>query len=152
MVKLQKNVLKIGKKKKYIEGMKVTPQRLAVLKYLKNNRVHPSAENVHKALLKDYPSISLTTVYKTLAKFVEQGMIQQINIDPIKMRFDICTDDHDHFYCWICDNVYDIFYDKQNCVDNLKKNNREGHRVDSVSINLKGVCKYCEGEGTSASM
>ncbi len=137
MTKLQKNILN--------NGMKVTPQRLAVLKYLEKNRIHPTAEKVHSALLKDYPSISLTTVYKTLAKFVEEGMIKGLDIDPNKMRFDICTDDHDHFHCQICDNVYDIFYDKKNCVDNLQKSNGEGHRVDSVSINFKGVCKYCEG-------
>jgi len=140
MTKLQENILK--------NGLKVTPQRLAVLKFLKNNRIHPTAEKVHRALLKDYPSISLTTVYKTLAKFVEEGMIRELDIDPNKMRFDICTDDHDHFHCRVCDNVYDIFYDKKNCMDNLQKNNGEGHRVDSVSINLKGVCKHCESMST----
>ncbi len=137
MTKLQKNILK--------NGMKVTPQRLAVLKFLEKNRIHPTAEKVHRALLKDYPSISLTTVYKTLAKFVEEGMIKELDIDHNKMRFDICMDDHDHFHCQVCDNVYDIFYDKKNFVDNLQKSNGEGHRVDSVSINFKGVCKYCEG-------
>lgn len=137
MTKLQKNILK--------KGLKVTPQRLAVLKFLKKNRIHPTAENVHSALLKDYPSISLTTVYKTLAKFVEEGMVKEVDIDPNKMRFDICIDDHDHFHCGVCDNIYDIFYDKKNWVDDLQKNNGEAHRVDSVSINVKGVCKYCEG-------
>jgi Fe2+ or Zn2+ uptake regulation protein len=80
-----------------------------------------------------------------LAKFVEQGMIKQVNIDPNKMRFDVCIDDHDHLYCWICDNVYDIFYDKKNWMEDFYKNNEEGHRIDSVSMNVKGVCKYCEG-------
>jgi len=136
MTKLQKNILK--------NGLKVTPQRLAVLKFLKNNRIHTTAEKVHSELLKDYPSLSLTTVYKTLGKFVEEGMIKELDIDRNKMRFDICTDAHDHFHCSVCDNVYDIFYDKKDFVDNLQKDNSEGHRVDSVSINLKGVCKYCE--------
>jgi Fur family peroxide stress response transcriptional regulator len=140
MTKLQKNILK--------KGLKVTPQRLAVLKFLEKNKIHPTAEKVHSALLKDYPSISLTTVYKTLAKFVEEGMIKELDIDPNKMRFDICMDDHDHFHCRVCDNVYDIFYDKKKWVDDLHKNNGDSHKVDSVSINLKGVCKYCEGMRT----
>lgn len=136
MTEIQKTILK--------NGMKVTPQRLAVLKYLKNNRIHPTAEQVHSALLKDYPSLSLTTVYKTLAKFVEERMIKELDIDPNKMRFDICMDDHDHFHCRVCNNVYDIFYNKKNCVDNLQKSNQDGHRVDTVSINFRGVCKSCE--------
>ena len=106
MTKLQKNILN--------KGLKVTPQRLAVLKYLRENRIHPTAEKVHSELVERIiRAISLTTVYKTLAKFVEEGLIKEVDIDPNKMRFDICIDDHDHFHCRACDNVYDVFFDKK---------------------------------------
>lgn len=126
-------------------GLKVTPQRLAILKYLRENRIHPTAEKIYNELIKEYPCISLTTVYKTLARFAEEGLIKEVDIDPNKRRFDICTDDHDHFHCRVCDNIYDVFYDKKNWMDDLHKNNGDSHRVDSVSINVKGVCKSCEG-------
>jgi Fe2+ or Zn2+ uptake regulation protein len=130
-------------------GLKVTPQRLAILKLLRKNRTHPTAEEVHNELLKEYPAISLTTVYNTLSRFVEAGMIKELNIDPNKMRFDTCTDSHDHFHCRICDSVYNVVYDASVSADNLQnKKNVEGHRVDTVSINLKGVCKYCEAVST----
>jgi len=126
-------------------GLKVTPQRIAILKHLRKNRTHPTAEKVHNELLKDYPAISLTTVYNTLSRFVETGMIKELNIDPNKMRFEACTEPHDHFHCRVCDNVYDIDYDASILSDNLlKKKNMEGHRVDKISINLKGVCRYCD--------
>lgn len=130
-------------------GLKVTPQRLAVLKYLRENMNHPTAEKVHSELLNEYPAISLTTVYKTLSSFVEAGMVKELDIDPHKMRFDYIMDPHDHFHCRVCDNVYDIYSDVANMAENFKKkNNMEGHNVDTISINMKGVCKYCEAVST----
>jgi len=131
------------------KGLKVTPQRLAILKLLRKKQTHPTAEEVHNELLKEYPAISLTTVYNNLSKFVEAGMLKELDIDPNKMRFDISLNSHDHFHCRVCDNVYDIVYDASISVNNPQiKKNVEGHRVDTVNINLKGVCKNCEAVRT----
>jgi Fur family peroxide stress response transcriptional regulator len=137
MKKLHKDISNVG--------LKVTPQRIAILEHLRKNRIHPTAEKIYHELLKEYPAISLTTVYNTLSRFVEVGMIKELHIDPNKMRFDTCTDPHDHFHCRVCDNVYDIDYNASILADNLQnKKTIEGHKVDAISINLKGVCKYCE--------
>lgn len=140
MNKLQTDILS--------KGLKVTPQRLAILKYLKENRVHPTAEKIYSEIIKEYPAISLTTVYKTLASFVEAKMVKEINIDPNKMRFDLYLDDHDHFHCRICDNVYDVDYNRTTMSGQQNKEDVEGHHVDTVSINLKGICRYCETIGS----
>jgi Fe2+ or Zn2+ uptake regulation protein len=137
MKKLQTDISNIG--------LKVTPQRIAILKHLREHRNHPTAEKVHNELLKKYPAISLKTVYNNLSRFVEAGMIKELDIDPTKMRFEMCTDPHDHFHCRVCDNVYDVVYDLSILADNLKdKKNMDGHNIDTININLKGVCKYCE--------
>lgn len=141
MNKIYEEIVKIG--------LKVTPQRLAILKLLRKNQNHPTVEEVHNELLKEYPAISLTTVYNTLSRFVEAGMIRELNIDPNRMRFDTCTDSHDHFHCRVCNNVYNVVYDANAPADNLQnRKNVDGHNVDTVSINLQGVCKYCEGDNT----
>ncbi len=137
MNKLQTDILE--------KGFKVTPQRLAILRYLKENRVHPTAEKIYSEITKEYPAISLTTVYKTLASFVEAGMVKELDIDPHKMRFDICTEDHNHFHCRVCDNVYDVDCDGSTITGDLNSSTKiEGHKVDTVDIHLKGVCRYCE--------
>lgn len=126
-------------------GLKVTPQRLAILKLLRENVIHPTVEKVHFELLKEYPAISLTTVYNTLSRFVEAGMVRELDVDPHKKRFDHILEPHGHFHCRICDNVYDVIGSQPVSKDDmLNKKNVEGHRIDSISVNLKGVCKYCE--------
>jgi len=43
--------------------------RLKVLDYLEKNKVHPTAEVIYKALVKEMPTISRTSVYNTLCVF-----------------------------------------------------------------------------------
>jgi len=121
-------------------GLKITPQRQAILNLLQGNQTHPSADRIYSKILKKYPGISFATVYNTLAKLVEAGEIQELDIDPHKKRFDPSTSLHYHFYCKVCGKVFDIFYDAPLPL-NIKK--IEGHQVDTIQLNLKGVCKDC---------
>lgn len=121
-------------------GLKVTPQRQAILKLLEGNQTHPSADRIYSKILRKYPGISFATVYNTLSKLVEAGEIQELDIDPNKKRFDPCIKSHYHFYCKVCGKVFDIVYDTP-LVLNIKK--IEGHQVDTIQLNLKGVCKDC---------
>ncbi|MGV8056528.1 MAG: Fur family transcriptional regulator [Smithellaceae bacterium] len=125
-------------------GLKATPQRMAILEFLKESKNHPAAENIHHELLNKYPGISLTTIYSTLAKLLEKQKIMELDIDPGKKRFDACLEPHDHFYCRVCGKVYDIFHNTESWPNNSRSNNIEGHHVDEIGINLKGVCKNCE--------
>jgi Fur family peroxide stress response transcriptional regulator len=125
-------------------GLKVTPQRLAILKLLREKMNHPTAENVHSELLKEYPAISLTTVYNTLSSFVEAGMIRVLDVDPQKKRFDHNTKPHNHLYCRICNNVFDVEGEPEtDWIAASQKNWIDGHQVDDVSVNFKGVCRFC---------
>jgi Fur family peroxide stress response transcriptional regulator len=121
-------------------GLKVTPQRLAILKMIKGDRTHPSAEKIYHEISKEYPGMSLATVYNTLSKLVEAGEIHELDIDPNKKRFDPYTPLHYHFYCKTCRKVYDVDYDIS-LTPNIKK--IAGHQIEAVQLNFKGVCKDC---------
>jgi Fur family peroxide stress response transcriptional regulator len=132
--------MELGAKKLKKIGLKVTPQRLAILQMIKGDRTHPSAEKIYHEILKKFPGISFATVYSTLAKLVEVGEIQELDIDPNKKRFDPYTSLHYHFYCRTCGNVYDVDYDISLTPD-IKK--IAGHQVEAIQLNFKGVCKDC---------
>lgn len=121
-------------------GLKVTPQRLAILGIIKEDRTHPSAENIYDRISRKYPGLSFATVYSTLSKLVEAGEIQELDIDPNKKRFDPYTSVHYHFYCKTCKKVYDLGDDGA-----LPPNNKKigGHQIDTIQLNFKGTCKNC---------
>jgi len=126
-------------------GLKVTPQRQAILKLLDGNRSHPSADSIYRQLLGEYPRISFATVYNTLSKLAGAGKIQELDIDPIKKRFDPRTALHYHFYCTSCGRVFDVACETPflGTLDPAGVKTIDGHRVDAIQLNFKGVCKEC---------
>ena len=121
-------------------GLKVTPQRLAILEMIKDDRTHPSAEKIYKKISKKYPGISFATVYNTLAKLVDAGEILELDIDPEKKRFDPFPTLHYHFYCKTCRKIYDVGEDAS-LTPTMK--NISGHQIETVQLNFKGICKSC---------
>lgn len=90
-------------------GLRITPQRLAILAVLDGNTTHPSALEVFNRVAKDYPAISLATVYNTLDALSKHGMLRELPITKDKMRYDPDTSEHDHAYCSKCGRILDIF-------------------------------------------
>jgi Fur family peroxide stress response transcriptional regulator len=121
-------------------GLRITPQRQAILKLLKGYRTHPSADRIYQEISKGYPGISFATVYNTLSKLAEAGEIRELDIDPDKKRFDPFITPHAHFYCKVCGRVFDIDHDPRLP---LNQGTIDGHQVETVQLNLKGVCKDC---------
>jgi Fur family peroxide stress response transcriptional regulator len=124
-------------------GLRVTPQRQAILDLLEGNRTHPSAEDIYHEVLKKYPQISFATVYNTLSKLAGAGEIQELDIDPNKKRFDPCLSHHLHFYCRVCGKIYDVEDDLPfpKAIQTIN-----GHKIEAIQINLKGVCDVCSGK------
>lgn len=91
-----------------ISKIKWTPQRLAILKYLDKNKEHPSAEDIHDALSKDFPTMSVATVYNVLEFLKKTGRVKEIYIDPEKRRFDPELTAHHHAICIKCKKIFDI--------------------------------------------
>jgi len=139
----------LEKYEKYIEilkknGMKVTPQRIDIMKYLDEHRIHPSAEKIYSDLKEDNPSLSKTTVYNTLEALSEHHIIQILTISGSELRYDFKTTPHHHFMCKKCGAIIDIDVD----CPYLGKFMGMGHRIDEMHGYFKGVCKDClEKEG-----
>ena len=69
-------------------GIKATAQRIAVYKYLYENRIHPDVDTVYKNMVKDNPSFSKTTVYNCLQALTDSGLIIPVVIESEKIRYD----------------------------------------------------------------
>ncbi len=127
---------------KYREiGIKLTPQRLAILKYLDGNEGHPSAEEIYAFVSKTFPTMSFATVYNTLEALRKKGEIMELKIDPAKKRFDPDTRPHHHLICTGCKRIKDIPVDYRLKVPKVHKNNFEvmGNRIE-----FYGLCPSCK--------
>ncbi len=119
--------------------VKVTPQRLEIMRYLDENRIHPSADRIYSELKRNNPSLSKTTVYNTLETLKRYDIIQVLTITGGELRYDFETKMHHHFLCRKCNAIIDIDIE----CPYLEKTLKGEHRIDEVHGYFKGVCKTC---------
>lgn len=121
-------------------GLKLTPQRLAILDYLDGNRNHPSAEEIYGEVSKRFPTMSFATVYNTLDALRKRGSILELTIDPRKKRFDPNTKVHHHLICSNCGRIEDIHrsYDLP-----VPTASRSGFEITGNHIEFYGICPAC---------
>lgn len=87
------------------KGLKVTPQRIAVLEALYEIMNHPSAEEVRKKLHIRFPNIAIGTIYNILDTFCEHGIIKKVKTDSDFVRYDVDMGKHHHIYCENCNHI-----------------------------------------------
>lgn len=90
------------------KGYKATTQRLAICKFILSRKDHPTAEEIYHKLKKEYPSISLATIYKTLHVLRELGLIQELGFVEGSSRYDPNTDLHINMICINCQQIRDF--------------------------------------------
>ncbi|MGG7178661.1 Fur family transcriptional regulator [Clostridium paraputrificum] len=122
--------------------LKLTPQRLAVYKYLMTTKEHPSAELIYKAIQPEYPTMSLATVYKALKTLVEVGLVQEINVGEGNFRYDGSTTTHPHIQCVNCSKVEDL---ESFSLDHLNSevSKHTNFKVLSNKVYFYGICADC---------
>lgn len=119
--------------------MRVTSQRLHIVKYLEENRTHPTADDIYLALKKENPSLSKTTVYNSLNILSKHNVVQVLTISPAELRYDSMITPHHHFLCKKCGKIIDL---NIKC-PYLEKALKDEHKIEEVHGYFKGTCKDC---------
>ena len=126
---------------KYRElGIKLTPQRIAILDYLEGNLSHPSADDVYRAVLRKFPTMSFATVYNTLETLQRRGMVAELTGDPGKKRFDPNPRPHHHLICTLCLRILDVQAEFRLPVTDR---DRAGFKITGNHIEFYGTCPDC---------
>jgi Fe2+ or Zn2+ uptake regulation protein len=89
-------------------GQRSTRQRAAVYEYLRSVHHHPTAEEVHVAVRRRLPRVSLATVYNALELLVRSGLADKLTYGDGAARYDRRTDAHAHARCLGCGRVDDV--------------------------------------------
>jgi len=122
-------------------GLKLTPQRIAILDYLDGNKDHPSADEIYKAVSRRFPTMSFATVYNTLAALRDKGTVLELTIDPAKKRYDPDTSRHHHLICVSCRKVVDIPGD---FAIELPESSQGDFTVTHNQVEFYGLCARCK--------
>ncbi len=123
-------------------GLKITPQRIAIYQELLKAKDHPSADIMHKRLIKKLPNISPDTVNRTLLTFCKIGIANIVEGYGQPKRFDQDISTHHHFRCTQCNTIIDFH---NNAYDNITvpKDIQKRFTVLNKKVILEGVCDKC---------
>jgi Fur family peroxide stress response transcriptional regulator len=89
-------------------GLKLTPQRIAVVKELACDETHPTAQELFERLRPGLPTMSFATVYNTLGALSSAGLCAALALSPGSGRFDPNMSLHHHLVCDLCGAVRDL--------------------------------------------
>ena len=120
---------------------RLTKQRLAILNYLKNTKIHPDADKIFAALKGQIPHLSLATVYRNLKYLQKIGLIEDIGANQTVSRFDGDNSEHWHFICNHCQEISDIFDESIINSSSLKSLYPS---INKINLNIYGLCSKCE--------
>jgi Fur family transcriptional regulator, peroxide stress response regulator len=123
-------------------GVRITPQRHAILEYLIDSMSHPTADEIYKALEGKFPNMSVATVYNNLRVFKEVGLVKELTYGDASSRFDFVTTDHYHVICEKCGTIVDFHYPGLNEVEQLASH-VTGFKVNQHRMEVYGECPQC---------
>lgn len=122
-------------------GLRVTPQRDAILRYLFTHHGHPTADEIYRGIRNLLPNLSVSTVYNTLKSLCEAGLIREIQFGDAASLFDANTFPHHHLVCKSCGKLIDFNLprtpDLAHIAEELK------FQIEEMHIEVKGICDEC---------
>lgn len=89
------------------KGLRMTPQRAAIVRLFADDLTHPTAQELFERLRETFPTMSFATVYNTLDALAQAGLSGEIRIGNAA-RFDPNTAPHHHAVCDSCGTLIDI--------------------------------------------
>ena len=126
-------------------GLRVTPQRIAILEFMNLNRIHATADEIYLALKKNFPSLSVATVYNTMRAFCEAGIVKELRFGDQASRFDLNTSVHHHLVCERCGSMVDVYLPELPVQQVAEE---YGYLPASYHIEIRGLCPSCQAESS----
>jgi Fur family peroxide stress response transcriptional regulator len=122
------------------KGLKITPQRIAILEAIIKLNNHPTADNIMDYIRKTHPNIATATVYKVLDALVENGLIKKVKTEKDIMRYDAFIENHHHLYCSDSDRIEDYLDDELNEIidKHFKKKGIPGFKIEDINLQIMG--------------
>jgi Fur family transcriptional regulator, peroxide stress response regulator len=123
-------------------GLKQTHQRREIFTELANASDHPSPEALYRRLVPRMPTISLDTVYRTLATLAGYNLVQRVETVQSQVRFEAVQAPHHHLICRRCQEVRDFPWSSFDMA-RLPEEIDSWGVIERKSAVLTGICSKC---------
>ena len=121
-------------------GLKVTPQRVAIFDAILQLDNHPTADAIIAFIKINHPNISVGTVYKVLDTFIENNLLKKVKTEKDIMRYDPYLTNHHHLYCAETERIEDFEDEKLNelITDYFSKHKIKNFKIQEINLQITG--------------
>ncbi len=124
------------------KGERITPQRVAILRAVMQSGGHPDADAIYRDVCVEHPHISRDTVYRTLARMEERGIIGSVLFVGNSKRYDPNTATHHHLVCLRCRKIVDFTAPSMDRLEPPPSTTGK-FRVLRTTVHVEGICEEC---------
>lgn len=125
------------------KATRMTRQKKIILDIVRDTHSHPSADWIYEQAKKLLPDISLGTVYRNLNVLRDAGEILELNYGSTFSRYDGIADNHYHFYCEECQQLFDVTIPVYQGLDRMV-HDMTGFEVRYHRMEFYGLCSNCQ--------
>ncbi|MBS2015844.1 MAG: transcriptional repressor [Deltaproteobacteria bacterium] len=127
-------------------GLKLTPQRIAIVREIADDLSHPTAQSLFDRLRPAFPTMSFATVYNTLDALARCGLTGTLHLGGA-VRFDPNTEPHDHAVCDACGVIIDLPAERpegaRSAAGAAIAAIASGFRISREQRTYRGLCGRC---------
>jgi Fe2+ or Zn2+ uptake regulation protein len=130
------------------QGYRLTDARRAVVETVAKSQRALTPAEVHDLAREQYPALGLVTVYRTIEKLEELGLIQRVHQEQGCNAYLSHAEGHQHLLiCQICHKA--VYFDGDD-LDSffLKAAKKHGFTVREHWLQLFGICEECSKNET----
>lgn len=136
------------KKKLKEEGYKLTPQRIAILNAIEENKgLHLNTEEIYDLVKQSNPEMGLATVYRTLQLLEQLEVVSSLNLEDGCVRYELYSDEgqhnHHHLICSNCGRVIEVEGDLLDDLED-KIESEYDFRILDHKLKFYGICSKCK--------
>lgn len=125
-------------------GLRMTPQRQLILDAIAATHGHISADEVHQQVIRQFPDVNVTTVYRTLEMLEELGLMRHTHFHNGVAQYQR-TDEapHHHLVCTVCHRDTELDLE---VLEPLARelDRRYGFKSDLAHTAIVGICRDCQ--------
>lgn len=125
-------------------GVRMTPQRHAILAYLMGTKSHPTADEIYRSLEGKFPNMSVATVYNNLRLLKDIGLVKELTYGDSSSRFDGNMMDHYHAICIKCGRIDDFDFEGDLETAQKQAEIKTGFQAISHRLEVYGICRACQ--------
>ena len=126
-----------------LSGLRATSQRAVILDIIRRGGHHLDADGIYRRARNKEPRISLSTVYRTLQRFKELGLVDEFHFDEDHHHYEAKTaSEHHHLMCVGCGAVVEFDYDLLGDMIG-KVPEAGGFQIVQAELRVAGYCPKC---------